>query len=51
MLLKEISYKGQLKLLNSKVAVIGAGGVGCPLALYLAAAGVGTLGLFDSDVV
>ena len=51
MLLKEISYEGQLKLLNYKIAVIGAGGVGCPLALYLAAAGVGTLGLFDSDVV
>jgi molybdopterin/thiamine biosynthesis adenylyltransferase len=37
--------------MNAKIAVIGAGGVGCPLALYLAAAGVGTLGLFDSDFV
>ena len=51
MLLKEISYSGQFKLMNAKIAVIGAGGVGCPLALYLAAAGVGTLGLFDSDAV
>ena len=37
--------------MNAKIAVIGAGGVGCPLALYLAAAGVGTLGIFDSDFV
>jgi molybdopterin/thiamine biosynthesis adenylyltransferase len=51
MLLKEISYGGQLKIVKSKVALIGSGGIGCPLALYLAAAGVGTLGLFDSDTV
>ena len=37
--------------MQAKVALIGSGGIGCPLALYLAAAGVGTLGLFDSDTV
>ena len=51
MLLKEISYDGQLKILNTKVAIIGSGGIGCPVALYLAGAGFGTIGLFDSDVV
>jgi molybdopterin/thiamine biosynthesis adenylyltransferase len=51
MLLKEISYTGQLKLVQSKVAIVGAGGIGCPLALYLAGAGIGTIGLFDSDIV
>ncbi len=51
MLLKEIEYQGQIKIANAKIAIIGAGGVGCPLALYLAAAGVGTLGIFDSDIV
>jgi adenylyltransferase/sulfurtransferase len=51
MLLKEISYQGQLKIINSKVAVVGCGGIGCPLALYLAGAGIGHLGLFDSDSV
>jgi molybdopterin/thiamine biosynthesis adenylyltransferase len=51
MLLKEISYEGQLKIVQSKIAIIGAGGIGCPLALYLAAAGTGTIGLFDSDTV
>lgn len=51
MLLKEIGYEGQLKLCKSKVALIGSGGIGCPLGLYLAGAGIGTLGLFDSDVV
>ena len=43
--------KGQRKLLRSKVLLIGAGGLGSPTALYLAAAGVGTLGLMDGDVV
>jgi molybdopterin/thiamine biosynthesis adenylyltransferase len=51
MLLKEIKYDGQLKILSSKVAIVGCGGIGCPLAMYLGAAGVGTLGLFDSDTV
>jgi adenylyltransferase/sulfurtransferase len=51
MLLKEISYQGQLKIVKSKIALIGSGGIGCPLAMYLAGAGVGTLGLFDSDTV
>ena len=40
-----------MKIVNAKVALIGSGGIGCPLALYLAGAGVGTLGLFDSDAV
>ena len=51
MLLKEIAYEGQVSIVQAKVAVIGAGGIGCPLALYLSAAGVGTIGLFDSDSV
>lgn len=51
MLLNDISYEGQVKIVKAKVAIIGSGGIGCPLALYLGAAGVGTIGLFDSDVV
>jgi len=50
-LLAHIGDKGQRKLLRSKVLLIGAGGLGSPTALYLAAAGVGTLGLMDGDVV
>ena len=42
---------GQLKLLDSKVLLLGAGGLGSPAALYLAAAGVGTIGIIDMDVV
>src|SRR3546814_20626577 len=42
---------GQIKLLDSKVLLLGAGGLGSPAALYLAAAGVGTLGIIDMDVV
>ena len=42
---------GQRKLLNSKVLIIGAGGLGSPVALYLALAGVGTIGIVDFDVV
>jgi adenylyltransferase/sulfurtransferase len=51
LLVPEIGEAGQLKLLESKVLLIGAGGLGSPAALYLAAAGVGTIGLVDSDVV
>jgi molybdopterin/thiamine biosynthesis adenylyltransferase/rhodanese-related sulfurtransferase len=51
LLLPEVGEVGQAKLLNSKVLLLGAGGLGSPAALYLAAAGVGTLGLVDSDVV
>ena len=50
-LLREIGGPGQRKLLQSRVLIIGAGGLGSPLALYLAAAGVGVLGIVDNDVV
>jgi molybdopterin/thiamine biosynthesis adenylyltransferase len=50
-ILKEVGGEGQKKILESKVLIIGAGGLGAPVALYLAAAGVGTLGLVDADVV
>ena len=50
-ILKEIGVKGQKKLLDGKVLIIGAGGLGAPAALYLAAAGVGTIGIADADVV
>ncbi len=50
-LLPEVGVEGQVKLLNSKVLLIGAGGLGAPSAFYLAAAGVGTLGIVDDDVV
>jgi len=51
LLLPEVGEQGQLKLMDSKVLLIGAGGLGSPAALYLAATGVGTLGLVDHDVV
>ena len=51
LMLKEVGVEGQLKLLKSKVLLIGAGGLGCPAAIYLAAAGIGTLGIIDSDKV
>lgn len=51
LLMPEVGEAGQLKLLSSKVLLVGAGGLGSPVALYLAAAGVGTLGIIDHDVV
>ena len=50
-LLKDIGIKGQEKLLSSKILVIGAGGLGSPAAMYLAAAGIGTIGIADKDKV
>ncbi|RMH06336.1 MAG: molybdopterin-synthase adenylyltransferase MoeB [Nitrospirae bacterium] len=50
-LLPEVGGKGQQKLASAKVFVVGAGGLGSPVALYLAAAGIGTIGLIDSDLV
>ena len=51
LLIPEVGVEGQLKLLASKALLVGAGGLGSPAALYLAAAGVGTLGIVDFDVV
>lgn len=51
LLLPEVGEQGQLKLLDAKVLLLGAGGLGSPAALYLAAAGVGTIGIIDMDVV
>lgn len=50
-LLKDIGIDGQQKLFDAKVFIVGAGGLGSPIALYLAAAGVGTLGIADADTV
>lgn len=50
-LLPQVGGQGQQKLLNSKVLVIGAGGLGSPVLMYLAAAGVGTIGIVDDDIV
>src|ERR1044071_110262 len=51
LILPEVGMEGQKKLLAAKVLCIGAGGLGCPISLYLAAAGVGTIGLADVDIV
>jgi molybdopterin/thiamine biosynthesis adenylyltransferase len=50
-ILKEVGVKGQKKLMEGRVLIIGAGGLGAPAAMYLAAAGVGTIGIADADVV
>ena len=51
LILPEVGVEGQKKLLQSKILIIGTGGLGAPLQLYLAAAGIGTLGIMDFDVV
>ncbi|HEX3722125.1 MAG TPA: molybdopterin-synthase adenylyltransferase MoeB, partial [Nitrolancea sp.] len=51
LIIPEVALGGQLKLKQAKILLVGAGGLGAPLGLYLAAAGVGTIGLVDSDVV
>jgi molybdopterin-synthase adenylyltransferase len=51
LILEEVGEEGQAKLLQSKVLVVGAGGLGAPMLLYLAAAGVGTIGIVDDDTV
>src|SRR5437660_4913259 len=51
LIMPEVGMDGQLKLKNAKVLLIGTGGLGAPLGLYLAAAGIGKLGLVDFDVV
>lgn len=50
-ILKDVGVEGQIKISAGKVLIVGAGGLGSPVALYLAAAGVGTIGIIDSDVV
>ena len=51
LVIPEVGEEGQLKLVNAKVLLIGAGGLGSPIGIYLAAAGIGTIGIIDSDVV
>ena len=50
-LLQDVGVEGQEKLLLGKILIVGAGGLGCPVGLYLAAAGVGTIGIVDCDTV
>ena len=50
-ILKSVGISGQKKIFNSKVAIIGIGGLGCPLVLYLANSGVGNIGLIDNDKI
>lgn len=50
-ILPEVGGKGQKKILNARVFVVGAGGLGCPVGYYLAAAGIGTIGMIDNDTV
>jgi molybdopterin-synthase adenylyltransferase len=50
-ILNDVGVEGQQKILTGKVLIVGAGGLGSPVALYLAAAGVGTIGIIDGDVV
>ena len=50
-LLKDVGVEGQEKIMNARVLVVGAGGLGAPVSLYLAAAGIGTIGIVDADVV
>src|SRR6202034_4217739 len=51
LIMPEVGMEGQLKLKNAKLLMVGAGGLGAPLGLYLAAAGVGRIGVVDFDVV
>src|SRR6202047_2521113 len=51
LIMPEVGMEGQLKLKNAKVLLIGAGGLGAPLGMYLAAAGIGRIGMVDFDVV
>ena len=51
LIMPEVGLEGQEKLVNARVLCVGAGGLGSPLALYLAAAGVGHMGILDFDVV
>ena len=50
-LLKDVGVEGQEKIMNARVLIVGAGGLGAPVALYLAAAGIGRIGIIDADVV
>lgn len=50
-ILQDVDIDGQIKIMNSKILIIGAGGLGSPVALYLAAAGIGEIGIIDGDVV